>query len=74
MDIRSNCTLGLEVFKVDGNTSFSKKPMNFLSIGCKGSKSVALLCMKRIKNENKMQKKELQLKLKHKAFPKCTVF
>lgn len=42
-DIRSSCTLGLEVSKVDGKTSVSKRPMHFLRNGCKGSNSVASL-------------------------------
>ena len=42
-DIRSSCTLGLEVSTVDGKTSVSKRPMHFLRNGCKGSNSVASL-------------------------------
>lgn len=42
-DKRSSCTLGLSIWEVDGRTSVSRKVINFLSKGCKGSKSVAIL-------------------------------
>lgn len=48
MDTRSSFNLDLEVPRVDGKTSFSKKPKNFFSKGCKGSNSVTLLRTKRI--------------------------
>lgn len=49
MDTRSSFALGLEVSGVGGKTSVSKKPINFLSKGCKGSNSVTLLHAKTIK-------------------------
>lgn len=43
IDKRSSCTLGLSILEVDGRTSISRKLINFLSKGCKGSKSLAIL-------------------------------
>lgn len=49
--VRSSCTLGLDVSTARGNTSVSKRPMHFLSKGCRGSKSVALLHTSNTKNK-----------------------
>lgn len=40
---RSSCILGLELSELVGKTSVSRSIMHFLSKGCKGSKSSALL-------------------------------
>lgn len=42
-EARSSGGLGVEDSKADGKASASKQAINFLSNGCKGSKSVALL-------------------------------
>lgn len=42
-DMRSSGVLGAEVSITNGKVSASKQPINFLSNGCRGSKSAALL-------------------------------
>jgi len=41
--MRSSGVLGTEVSTTNGKASASKQPINFLSSGCRGSKSAAVL-------------------------------